>query len=267
MKTLGDLEYFVKAINDLGYEQLGAVLGKGQTFRAGDLYCPGCGGLRKMFITPIYVPRGQLDYGSHAEPVAKQLTPALFRMRCVQDDTQFTALLYPGAKGPQLAVLPTALGGMSTPHTPRGVAYYLDQAHRSRSVTAYSGAIAMYRGALEHLLFEQGYTVRMIGPKLAKLEADIAAGTAPAWANNLDSEILRVMKELGDGAIHPNDGNVDAQAAFDSEFLALVEETFGMLLFIVYEAPHEKQARLSALRTKAQVFKPATPPKGTAGNP
>jgi hypothetical protein len=53
MKTLADLDYFVEVIESLPYERSQAVLEKHQSFRAGDLYCPRCGGLRKMFIAPI----------------------------------------------------------------------------------------------------------------------------------------------------------------------------------------------------------------------
>jgi hypothetical protein len=113
----------------------------------------------------------------------------------------------------------------------------------------------MYRGALEHLLFEQGYKTGMLGSKIAKLLEDIQKGTAPKWALELETEFLNVLKALGDGSIHPNDGDVTKQAALDSELLARVNETFQMLLFLVYEAPHKKQDMLAALRTKAQVLK------------
>ena len=85
----------------------------------------------------------------------------------------FTALVYQGPAGPDLVVLPSQPGGLRTQHTPESVAFYLDQAQRAESVGARSGAAAMYRGALEHLLFEQGYRQAMLGPKLERLERDI----------------------------------------------------------------------------------------------
>ena len=59
-------------------------------------------------------------------------------------------------------VLPNRTGGLAMPNTPEGVAFYLDQAAKSHSVGANSAAIAMYRGALEHLLFQQGYKTGML---------------------------------------------------------------------------------------------------------
>lgn len=111
-----------------------------------------------------------------------------------------------GQGGPELAVLQSCRGGLTTPQTPPAVAYYLDQAQRAQSVSARSAAVAMYRPALEHLLYEQGYKKGMLGTKLTDLEKDIAAGTAPKWAAELDTEFLALLKELGNASIHPNDG-------------------------------------------------------------
>ena len=97
--------------------------------------------------------------------------PMLVTMTCVQCDTLFTGLVYVGPDGKNLAVLPSTYGGLTTPHTPTGVAYYLDQAQRSRSVGANSAAVTMFRAAFDHLLFEQGFQKGMCGQKLAELEA------------------------------------------------------------------------------------------------
>jgi hypothetical protein len=75
--------------------------------------------------------------------------------KCLQCGTESTALLFEGPNGYELAVFPKVHGGLSTPHTPQPVAYYLDQAKRAQSVGANSAAVAMYRSALEHLLYEQ----------------------------------------------------------------------------------------------------------------
>ena len=56
----------------------------------------------------------------------------LVLMKCVQCDTLFTGLLYDGPGGDKLAVLPSTYGGLTMLHTPAGVAYYLDQAQKSR---------------------------------------------------------------------------------------------------------------------------------------
>lgn len=205
---------------------------------AGTLHCPKCGDSRRMHMAVLLKPdRTALD------------PPILAMLTCVQCDTFFTAVLYRGPEGRlSLAVLPSTYGGLTTPHTPPGVAYYLDQAQRSRAVGANSAAVTMFRGALEHLLFEQGFKDGMCGKKLADLEAAIGAGKAPKWAMELDAEFLRVMKQLGDGALHPNDGNVENQKALDGALIAKLTHTFQMLLFVIYELPHEKQKRLDGLK-------------------
>jgi hypothetical protein len=106
----------------------------------------------------------------------------------------------------------------------------------------------MFRAALDHLLFEQGFKKGMCGQKLAELAAGVKANSAPKWAYELDAEFLTVMKKLGDGAIHPNDGNVADQSKLDNELLAEITHTFQMLLFLIYELPHQKQKRLDALK-------------------
>ncbi len=222
----------------------------------GEMYCPKCGDTRRMYVLPISTPLIRKSQKLNmAAPTITQLVPSLFSYVCVQCDTQFTALIYQGPDGPTLAVLPSRRGGLTTPHTPPGVAYYLDQAHKSRSVGANSAAVSMYRGALEHLLFEQGYKTGMLGQKIASLLDAIQKGTAPKWAAELDTDFIEVLKDLGNGSIHPNDGDVTKQAALDNVLLALVNETFQMLLFLVCESPYKKQDMLTTLRTKAQVLK------------
>ncbi len=211
---------------------------QGDTLRnAGTLHCPTCGDTRRMHMV-IFL---KVDGASDDAPILAMLT-------CVQCDTNFTAVLYAGPEGKGLAVLPSTYGGLTTPRTPRGVAYYLDQAQRAKAVGANSAAVAMFRGALDHLLFEQGFKDGMCGKKLADLEASIADSKAPKWAYELDGEFLKVMKQLGDGAVHPNDGNVDGQKTLDGALIAKLTHTFQMLLFLIYELPHEKQKRLESLK-------------------
>jgi len=97
-------------------------------------------------------------------------------------------------------------------------------------------------------LFEQGFRQGMCGQKIAALEAAVQNKTAPKWAYELDAEFLTVMKKLGDGAIHPGDGNVDAQKVLDAGLLVQLSHTFQMLLFLICELPHEKQRRLDGLK-------------------
>ena len=231
MAELDELPEFLRAVEGRRH---GETVG-----RVGMLHCPGCGDLRRMDMA--------VRYRTSADP------PVLATLNCVQCDALFTAVLYRGPEGMSLAVFPATRGGLTTPHTPPGVGYYLDQAQRSHSVGANSAAAAMFRGALEHLLFEQGFKDGMCGKKLKDLEAAVVARTAPKWAYELDTEFLQVMKELGDGSIHPNDGDVKKQEVLDSALIAKVRHTFQMLLFLIYEVPLQKQDSLEAL--KAAVIK------------
>ena len=203
---------------------------KQNDFSVGDLYCPVCGGPRRVTVYVLYpLKHGGVFYNEGQEPqqLAKQIEPALFVMQCLQCHTLFTAVLFEG---------------------PPGVAYYLDQAQRSQNVGANSAAVAMHRSALEHLLHEQGYEMRMLGPKIAALEAGIKDGSAPRWARELNREYLTVIKRLGDAAIHPGEGDVDRQVALDNALLRQLRVTFSELLQVVYEREHEEKGRLHALR-------------------
>ena len=220
------------------------------------MYCPSCGDFRRMKIIPLYWPGLHRFQGLNlAGDVLQQLVPSLFTFVCVQCETRFTVVIYQGPDGPALAVLQSCHGGLRTPHTPPGVAFYLDQAQRAQSVGANSAAIAMFRGALEHLLFEQGYKTGTLGFKIKQLCEDIKNGSAPKWALELETEFLEVIKDLGNGSIHPNDGDVDKQAVLDNKLLALVKETFQILLFLIYEVPHKKNEMLTELRAKAEILK------------
>ena len=181
--------------------------------------------------------------------------PAVLGYTCRECGLGFTAFIYSTEAGEGLLVVPRRAGGMRTPNTPASVAFYLDQAARSESSGARSAAIAMYRGALEHLLFDQGYKTGMLDKKLKKLEADIAAGSPPAWGRDLDTDFLTVLKELGNSAIHPNNGDTSQQSLLDSALLARVKQVFLHLLDLVYEAPLRKKATLDALKKTAVSIK------------
>lgn len=91
-----------------------------------------------------------LVINSSARVVPEHLPPSLYSYSCLQCDISFTAVIYCAPEGkPALAIFPLVPGGVSTPHTPEAVGYYLDQAFKSHSVGANSAATAMYRAALE----------------------------------------------------------------------------------------------------------------------
>lgn len=203
------------------------------------LHCSTCGDARRM----------------KAQRLFRANATRLVRLCCVQCDGVFIALRYAGPQGPSLAIFSEALGGLSTPNTPKPVAFYLDQAHRAHSVGAHSAAVAMYRAALEHLLHQQGYTQGMLGAKVSKLESDLATSIGPKWTRDLDPEFLTVLKDLGNGSIHANDGSVERQAVLDTEIVNRVKVTFVHLLFLVYEAESRRAEHLSKLRAAALALK------------
>ena len=188
-----------------GHPIIGA---RGEPAVEGDLFCSPCGGHRRMKIRPYTMPpevynileqagefgenpRGRVSYEDPvekkpvtAEALREALIPSLFVMNCVQCDASYTAIIHRGPGGASLAVLPSEAGGLKTKHTPTSVAYFLDQAQRSRSVGAFSAALAMYRAAMEQLLHEQGYTSGMLATKIGKLEQEIASQSAPRWASS-----------------------------------------------------------------------------------
>jgi hypothetical protein len=113
----------------------------------------------------------------------------------------------------------------------------------------------MYRSALEHILHEQGYPKGMLNEKLTALQAAIDKGTAKKWAMDIEPAFLRVIKDLGNGAMHTNGGDHTKQTALDSELLRKVHETVRELLDMIYEEPLRRAARLAALTSAAAKVK------------
>jgi hypothetical protein len=124
-------------------------------------YCPRCGDFRRMSLVALFWQerwaKGVIQTfhsGPINEPASKRPVPSLFVAVCLQCESRLSLVVYQGPEGTRLVALPETYGGLSTPNTPDGVKYYLDQAERANSVGALSAAIVMYRSALEHLLHE-----------------------------------------------------------------------------------------------------------------
>lgn len=216
--------------------------------KTGYMYCPTCGDNRKMSIEILYrrfdqtiidqlgleiLQRNRKDYEEeYLKSFDIRLCPSLYKYVCLQCNSTFTSIIYSSPNGQELAIFPSSL---STPNTPSSVAYYLDQASKSHSVGANSAAMAMYRATLEHLLFQQGFIDGMLGQKINMLVKSIENNKAPKWAYELDADFLKYIKELGNGAIHTNDGNVEQQKHIDNTLISGVKEFYKILLFLVYE--------------------------------
>jgi hypothetical protein len=127
------------------------------TMRMGDresvavrgIHCPKCGDIRRVDLS-VLTYRGdnslRLTLGN----------PVLLELKCCDCHTIAHALLHDGPSGEDVVIVWPTTAGLRTPHTPKAVAYYLDQAARAESVSARSAATAMYRAAVEQLLHEQG---------------------------------------------------------------------------------------------------------------
>src|SRR5665648_1118764 len=135
-----------------------------------ELFCPKCGAPRNYSVAPITSNHYSLDIAS------KQITfnelPHLYKATCFQCKSTALLLIYQGPVEVELAVLHDTYSGCITSNAPFEVKYYIDQAFRARSVGAVSAAMAMYRSALEWILYKQGYTKRMLNDKINKLEDD-----------------------------------------------------------------------------------------------
>ena len=131
---------------------------------ASSAYCPACGDRRRMNIRILYSPlRIGQNQNIDFQEFMRHLIPSLYQFVCLQCKAEFVSLIHAAPDGPRLAFFSSYGSGIRTPNTPAGVAFYLDQAYRARAVGANSAAIAMYRGALEQLLFEQGFRKSMLG--------------------------------------------------------------------------------------------------------
>ncbi|MCL4464925.1 MAG: hypothetical protein M1401_01010 [Chloroflexi bacterium] len=221
---------------------------------AGCMYCPRCDGDRAMRIAVRYA-SGLMEGRSVVLPGAPpEFVPALIALTCVQCNAAFTAVIYGQEDGPTLAVLPARHATLSTRHTSPPVAFYLDQAKRAESAGAASASLAMYRVALEGLLAEQGYMTGSLGLRLHQLAKGVETGAAPKWALELEPEFHAVLQRIGESPTSLLVGDANGQLRRDSEILALLDDTFRMLLFLVYEVPHEKSERLKALRNKTEAL-------------
>lgn len=232
----------------------------GRPILATEMWCPACGGPRTMFLLalalPPNFPTGEeapetLDGPTATGPVAfHSIVPSMYAVTCTQKcGSRWTFVVFQGPKGPDLVALPAQTGRGGTPHTPEAVAFYLDQAARARSAGAYSAGAAMYRAAVEQMLFDQGYTDRMLGPKIQAMERDRREETGPSWVREIQEGVLTLLKRLGDGAIHPNGGDISRQQAIDTEVLGWVDDLIGGLLDQIYEVEaqrSEAQSRLAA---------------------
>lgn len=210
-------------------------------------FCPCCGGIRKCELSNI-TDKNYFIFNKTDTVSFKNQLPYVYKARCLQCEHESVLVIYEAAGQKEMAVLHDTYGGCVTPNTPVEVKYYIDQAYRSRSVGAYSAAMTMYRSALEWVMFEQGYKNGMLGNKIGDLQNDIANGKAPKWAMEINTDFLAAIKEIGNGAIHTNGGDITKQQQIDKDLMEVVDIVFAELLDKIYEQPSRSNQNLTRLQ-------------------
>ncbi len=79
----------------------------------------------------------------------------------------------------------------------------------------------------------------------SKLDGLRSTDTPPAWFVGLPEQYLDLFGRLGNAAIHPNDGDIRKQEAFDRDLVLALRALMNELLDRVYERPAAQSARLT----------------------
>lgn len=243
--------------HDQLFRQDSRVLSESDLGSGGHLFCPICGDFRRVDAALNH----ELSDGGQRS--LENNLPALLSFSCRECRTRFYGMLYAkklatGELEPDIIVIPEVAGGIRTPNTIPEVAYYLDQAHRSSTIGARSAAVAMYRSAIEMMLFHEGYEMKMLGPKVSALKNDFQGNTGKPWVQQIEPEVIDVLNQLATWAIHPNNGAIERQTAFDKNLLLAIEASIKQLLHEVYERTKEREERTTFLKQKIKDLKSGT---------
>lgn len=244
----------------------------------GQIYCPKCGDTRKHKFnlrfdsdtgyTPICISNhisildeckkdenAPANYEEFKNFVYRKLVEIkrtiLIVGRCLQCDNEVVIIIYNENDEVNMVKLYESGGGVSTQHTPESVKYYLDEAYKCKTMGAYTGAVAMYRTALENLLYDKGYQKGMLKDKIRAFEKEKKDNIAPRWADVVDEDILDKIRDLGNWAVHPNNGDITKQQHLqDEELIECLDDIFKYLLDEIYEKEIKKSSLLETLRKK-----------------
>lgn len=173
--------------------------------------------------------------------------------RCLQCENDVNIIIYNENDDISMVKLFKFGSGVATEHTPESVKYYLDEAYKCKTMGAYTGAVAMYRTALENLLYNKGYQKGMLKDKIEAFEKDKKNGTAQRWADAVDEDILDKIRDLGNWAVHPNKGDITKQQHLqDEELIECLDEIFKYMLDEIYEKEINRNSLLDKLKKKKQ---------------
>lgn len=232
--------------------------------------CPTCQDMRRVRLQLIHGPPELLPTGGAAgqvtavvkKKILRPLSVYAVKVECVQ--CHGTAVLQAVEVKNELvhrSLVHIGPGAAGTPHTPPGVAHYLEEAAAAASVGAHSATIAMLRAAVEFLFYDLGYRKRTLGGKLGELENEIAANTfRHPQAHVIDPHIISVLKNLGDAGIHPNDGDIGRQEYLTPDVTDAYFTVIYHLLHRIYEDPRREQARAQMLTDALDLMKPKKAP-------
>lgn len=234
----------------------------------GKMFCPNCRQLNRFHVETVHlsthqqfaasVPRrksypGRVD-GRWVSLSTKPelLLESQFRFRCVTCRVAAQVVVVKLVDAPNLMIIFPSGGSVATVHTPDAVKYYLEQAYQSYSARAYSATLAMYRTALDAILFNAGYEKGMVGAKIAAMEADIKEGRGPKWARDLAVPYIRVIKNLGNSSLHIANEDLSEERSIGDDLIQQIEITLHAILDDAYEKEAREKDRLVRLEAASK---------------
>ena len=197
-----------------------------------EFYCTNCLDDRKMKVINVKMRenRNSNVYDTFEEGFQRNL-PLVYELECLQCKSKACLIIQKMNNEVKDIILYEKNGGCASKNSPEGVKYYLNEAKLSKQIGANSASMAMYRAALDFLLYEQGYTEGMLGKKIEK-----------------------IIKDIGNSSIHPNDGEIKRQEEIDERLLNLVDIVFSELLDKIYEQPIRSKKNLEILENKKNIL-------------
>ena len=163
--------------------------------------------------------------------------PLVYELECLQCKSKACLIIQKMNNEVKEIILYEKNGGCASKNSPEGVKYYLNEAKLSKQIGANSASMAMYRAALDFLLYEQGYTKGMLGKKIGKIEKDRENNCGPKWVMEIEPQFLEAIKE-----------------EIDERLLNLVDIVFSELLDKIYEQPIRSKKNLEILENKKNIL-------------
>lgn len=253
--TIEGLLNFIETEEDKGYKVLGSMKTSNviqpKLIRHNgedDFFCTFCNDKRKGYVTL------KTSLKNPTINCINENLPMMFQATCYQCNHKTAFILFLKNDELDLVTLSDYYSGVGTENTPTPIKYYLDQAFRAKTAGAISAAAAMYRSALEWILYDQGYKEGMLGNKIKELEKDINNDKGPLWSKHINIEFLQAIKDIGNGSMHTNDGDLEIQKNIDESLLNVIDIVMTVLLNKIYEEPIKNKTNLELLKQRSSIF-------------